>query len=250
MEYIRIEDRDGVRLLTLDRPRARNAVNAAMRAEMAAALADAGTDAATAAVVITGAHPAFCAGQDLAETQAFEVANAEPWVADLRRFLSAIRDLDKPCVAALNGVAAGAGMQIALLCDLRIGHGGVRIGQPEIKVGLASVIGVHLLSLTLGHAQTRDLALTGRLVEAEEALALGMLSRLVDEAAVLDEAIAAARALAAQPATAFRLSKQRLREMTQAGFDETFEAAARLQRAAYESGEPQKIMAEFLARRR
>ncbi len=250
MNNLILEDRNDIRIVAFNRPHKRNAVDTATRAELAATLTAANEDPAIAGVVITGKGDAFCAGQDLEESQAFDPANAELWVEDLRRFLSAIRDLDKPCVAAVNGTAAGAGMQVALLCDMRIGHAGVRIGQPEIRVGLASVIGVHLLSLTLGHARTTDLALSGRLVDADEALAIGMLTRLVEADAVIDEAIAAVRDLLQRPANAFRLSKQRLREMTQAGFDETFAAAGRLQRAAYQSGEPQKIMGEFLARRR
>ncbi len=250
MKNLILEDRDDVRIVTFNRPHKRNAVDTATRAELAKTLTAANADPAVAGVVITGKGEAFCAGQDLAEAQAFDAANAALWVEDLRHFLSAIRNLDKPCVAALNGTAAGAGMQVALLCDMRIGHAGVRIGQPEIRVGLASVIGVHLLSLILGHARTTDLALSGRLVAADEAVAIGMLTRLVDADAVVDEAIAAARDLMQRPANAFRLSKQRLRDMTQAGFDETFAAAGRLQRAAYQSGEPQRIMGEFLARRR
>ena len=248
-DLIQIEDKDGIRVLTLNRPESRNALNAAMRDAIRAALAPVNGDAAIAGVVVTGAgERAFCAGQDLAEAREFDPARAEVWVKDLRAFLSSVRDLDKPCVAAVNGVAAGAGYQLALLCDLRIGHAGVRMGQPEINAGLASVIGVHLMSLTLGHAQTRDLALTGRLVEAEEALRLGLLTRLVPAAEVLDEARAAVRELAAKPPNALRLTKRRLRQMTQAGFDEVFEAAVPLQRAAYASGEPQAAMAKFFAR--
>ena len=250
MSNIKIIDHAEIRVLAFDRPRKRNAVDAATRAELAMAFTAADQDPAVAGVVVTGNGEAFCAGQDLAEAQAFDPENAEFWVEDLRYFLSAIRDLDKLCVAAVNGTAAGAGMQVALLCDMRIGHPGVKIGQPEIRVGLASVIGVHLLSLILGHARTTDLALSGRLLDAEEALAIGMLTQLVDAEAVVDEAIASVRYLLQRPPNAFRLSKQRLREITQAGFDETFAAAARLQRAAYESGEPQRIMGEFLARRR
>jgi enoyl-CoA hydratase len=248
-DHISVEDKDGIRIVTLNRPEARNALNAAMRAGIRAALAPVNDDAAIAGVVITGAgDKAFCAGQDLGEARDFDPARSEVWIGDMRDFLSSVRDLDKPCVAAVNGVAAGAGYQLALLCDLRIGHDGVRMGQPEINAGLASVIGVHLMSLTLGHAQTRDLALTGRLVEAGEALHLGLLTRLVPAADVLGEAESAVRALAEKPPTAMKLTKQRLRQMTQAGYDEVFEAAVPLQRAAYASGEPQAAMAKFLDR--
>ncbi len=251
MDYIMTDITDGVLVLTLDRPEARNAVHAAMRAEVREALAVVNDDGAIRAAVITGAgDKAFCAGNDLAETAAFDPDQAETWVADLRSFLSAIRDLDKPCVGAINGVAAGAGLQIALLCDLRIGHPGSRIGQPEINVGLASVIGVQLLGLALGHARTQDFALTGRLADADECLAIGLLTRIVPEGKVLEEAIAAANHLADRPTNAFLLTKRRLRQMSRAPFEDAFAAAVGLQRAAYRSGEPQEAMAKFFARKK
>lgn len=251
MKFIDVRDEDGIRTITLDRPRARNASHAGMRTEVEAALAPVNGDPGIRAVVVTGAGDrAFCAGNDLAETAGLDARSSTTWVADLRRHHDAFRDLDKPCVAAVNGVAAGAGLQIALLCDLRVGHPGARIGQPEVNVGLASVIGVQLMELALGHSRTRDLALSGRLVEAEEALRIGLLDRLVGTDALMGGALREARMLADKPPTAFRLSKLRLREMTQAAWDSAFEAAARLQPMAYASGEPQAAMSRFLDRKR
>lgn len=251
MQFIDVRDEDGIRIITLNRPAARNASHAGMRSEIITALAPVNDDSAVRAVVITGAgHKAFCAGNDLAETRGLNERTSGTWVADLRRHHDAIRNLDKPCIGAINGVAAGAGLQIALLCDLRIGQPGTRIGQPEINVGLASVIGVQLMELALGHSRTQDLALSGRLVIADEALRIGLLDRLVAAEALVDEALQEARRLAEKPPNAFRLSKLRLREMTQAAWDSAFEAAFRLQPLAYASGEPQAAMTRFLDRRR
>ncbi len=246
MDFIEIADTDGIRVVTLNRPEALNAMHAGMRAEIRAALAPVNDDRAIRAVVVTGAgDKAFCAGNDLAETRRLDAANCDAWVDDLRRHHKAIRELDKPCVAAVNGVAAGAGLQIALLCDLRLGQPATRIGQPEINVGLASVIGVQLMELALGHSRTQDLALSGRLVEADEALRIGLLDRVVAAPVLDSEAMKAARFLADRPPNAFRLSKRRLREMTRTAFDSAFEAARQLQREAYESGEPQAVMTRF-----
>jgi enoyl-CoA hydratase/carnithine racemase len=250
MQFIETRIENRILILTLARPEVRNAAHAGLRAEVVDALAPVHARADIDAVVVTGAgDKAFCAGNDLAETAALDPDTAVEWVADLRRFLTAIRDLDKPSVAAVNGVAAGAGFQVALLCDSRIGDATTRMGQPEIKVGLASVIGVRLMDLTLGHLLTRDLALTGYLLNAEQADSLGLLNRLVPEGKTLDEAIAEAKGLAEISPNAMRLTKEGLRRMTQSAFDEAFEIAAPLQRAAYESGEPQKIMAKFLEKR-
>ena len=249
MKFIDVRDEHGIRTITLNRPRARNASHAGMRTEVLTALAPVNGDSRIRAVIVTGAgDKAFCAGNDLAETAGLNERTSRTWVADLRRHHDAFRNLDKPCVAAINGVAAGAGLQIALLCDLRIGHPGSRIGQPEVNVGLASVIGVQLMEMALGHSRTRDLALSGRLVKAEEALRIGLLDRLVGAEELIGEALREARMLAEKPPTAFRLSKLRLREMTQAAWDSAFEAANRLQPMAYASGEPQAAMARFLDR--
>lgn len=251
MAFVDVRDGDGIRTVTLNRPEARNALHAAMRAEVRAALAPVNGDPAIRAAVVTGAGgKAFCAGNDLAELVRLDAAGADAWVEDLRRCHEAVRNLDKPCVAAIDGVAAGAGLQIALLCDLRIGEPGTRIGQPEINVGLASVIGVQLMALAIGHARTQDLALSGRLAGADEALRIGLLDRVVAADSLAAEAEAAARLLADRPPNAFRLAKQRLREMTQESFDSAFAAARRLQRSAYESGEPQAVMARFFERRK
>ncbi len=250
MEFIDVRDQDGIRLVRLNRPAVRNASHAGMREEICEALATVNGNADIRAVVITGAgEHAFCAGNDLNETRALSAATSDGWVDALRRHHDAIRGLDKPCVAAVNGVAAGAGLQIALLCDLRIAQPGARIGQPEINVGLASVIGVQLMELAIGHAHTQDLALSGRLVGAEEALRMGLFDRMAPAESLLDEAVKAAQFLADRPPGAFRLSKQRLREMTQAPWESAFEAAHRLQRAAYESGEPQAVMDRFFRAR-
>ena len=249
MKFIDVRDEGGIRTITLSRPRARNASHAEMRTEVLTALAPVNGDSEIRAVIVTGAgDKAFCAGNDLTETAGLDERTSRTWVADLRRHHDAFRNLDKPCVAAINGVAAGAGLQIALLCDLRIGHPDARIGQPEVNVGLASVIGVQLMELALGHSRTRDLALSGRLVKAEEALRIGLLDRLVGAEELMAAALSEARMLAEKPPNAFRLSKLRLREMTQAAWDSAFEAANRLQPAAYASGEPQAAMARFLDR--
>ncbi len=250
MPFIDVRDDAGIRVITLNRPSARNASHAGMRREIEAALSPVNSDPALRGVVITGAGKTFCAGNDLAETRSLDEHTCGAWVDALRRHHDAIRNLDKPCVAAVNGAAAGAGLQIALLCDLRIGHAGTRIGQPEINVGLASVIGVQLMELALGHAHTQDLALSGRLVDAEEAVRIGLLHRLVDAAVLVDTAVEAARFLADRPPNAFRLAKLRLREITQPAYEAAFEAAHRLQPAAYESGEPQMMMDRFLARQK
>ena len=142
-----------------------------------------------------------------------------------------LRGLTKPLVMALNGTAAGSAFQVALLGDVRVGHPGVRMGQPEINAGIASVTGPWIMNLMLGMSRTIELTLTGRLMDAEEACRLGLIHHLVDAAQVLPRALEVARELAAKPPVALRLNKQRFREMSQASFEDTMEAAIRLHKS-------------------
>jgi len=157
-----------------------------------------------------------------------------------------MRSLTKPLVAALNGVAAGSGFQAALLADVRIGHSGVRMGQTEINSGIASITGPWIMREMLGLSRTIELTLTGRLMDAEECFRIGLIHKLVSQEDLMGEAINTAEALGAKPAVAMRIIKQRFREMTEAGFQETIDAAVRWHREAYASGEPQAVTQQFL----
>lgn len=250
-ETIELDRRGTVTVLTINRPNVLNAVNRTVREECIEALRAFNADPDQRGIVLTGAGDrAFSAGQDLAEASRHGPGDVDAAVDLGRRFFEAIRALDKPCIAAINGIAAGAGFQAALLCDMRVGHPGVRMGQPEINAGLPSVIGTRIMNLSLGHMLTVELSLTGRLVEAEEARRLGMLNIVVPPDQVLPRAIALAGELAAKPPTAFRLTKLAFREATREVFNDALKTGARLQKIAYASGEPQAAMTEFLEKRK
>lgn len=239
-----------IALITLNRPERMNAVNSTLRAELIAALSDANANPDIRAIVLTGAgERAFSAGQDLQETQAMATADVPVWLDHQRAMYQAVRDLNKGCVVALNGVAAGAGFQIALCADLRIAHSGVRMGQPEIKAGLASIVGTYLMTLHVGLAANTQMSLTGDLIDAATAQRLGLINHLVDREQVLDVAMEEAAKLAALPATAMRVSKTRLRDMTQPGFDAACDAAVGFQLECYASGEPQAAQKKFLRKK-
>ncbi len=241
---------DGATLvITLNRPERLNAWNAAMRARLLDLLADAGRDPAITAVVLTGAGDrAFCAGQDLNEGKTFDGARAEEWIGEWRRLYGALRRFEKPLVAALNGLAAGSAFQAALMCDIRVGHAGSRMGQPEINSGIVSATGFWIMREMLGLSRAVEMVLTGRLASAEEAHRIGLLHHLVAPGEVHAKALAVAADLASKPPLAFRLTKQRIADLTQPGFDETFEAARLIHRQAFEAGEPQRVMERFLAK--
>ncbi len=166
-----------------------------------------------------------------------------------RNIYGAVREMDKPVVAALNGVAAGSGFQFALQTDIRVGHPGVRMGQPEINSGIPSTLGPWLMWDMLGRSRTTELTLTGRLMDGVECRDLGIIHHLVPPERVMERAMTVARELGAKPPLAMRLTKRRLREITQAGFEDAERAGALVQREAFASGEPQAMMARFFAER-
>jgi len=238
---------DGVAVLRLNRPQALNAINEDIRRALPPALAALNADRSVRAVVITGTgERAFSAGQDLAEGTGYAIDDVDRWFTELHAAYGAVRALDKPTVAAIVGVAAGAGYQIALYCDLRVTHAEARIGQPEVKTGLGSILGTSLMMWHLPFGINAELSLGGDLISGERAYQLGIVNALVAREAVLDAAIARARELGARPPNAIRLTKQRMRELTEAQFTDILVAAKRYQRLAYESGEPQRTMPRLL----
>ena len=204
------------------------------------------------AVIMTGAGDrAFSAGQDLDETEKFQSgSDGAAWFQSWRDFYNAIRDLDKPSLAALNGVAAGSAFQAAMLMDVRVGHPGVRMGQAEINSGIPSVTGPMLMLPRIGLSRTVELTLTGRMMDARECHAVGLIHYLVERPEqVVFRTREIAAMMAAKPAIAMRLTKARFRQVTEPAFDEAFENGVIYQAEAFASGEPQAAMRAFFAER-
>jgi len=241
----------GVGCITLNRPERLNAWDTPMREEVSAALAELDADDSVRAIILTGAgDDAFSAGQDLAETMAFTCAeDAERWFLSWREFYNGLRGLEKGCVAALNGVAAGSAFQFALLTDVRVGHPGTRMGQPEINSGIPSVLGPMLMLSRIGLSRTIELTLSGRMMDGEECHHVGLIHHLVAREQVMAKAREVAELLAAKPPIAMRLNKRRFKEVTQRDFDEAFEQGAAIEAEAFAAGEPQAEMQRFFEER-
>jgi enoyl-CoA hydratase/carnithine racemase len=233
---------DGVLLLRLHNPGRRNALTEPMRLALIAALAEAEADPATLAVVLTGAEGAFCAGQDRAVLRALDSRNVEAWVRGLGDLYDSLRRFPKPCVAAIPGAAAGAGLQMALCCDRRIATAAARLLQPEVKAGVASIMGPFLIGLHAGLGANQRLSLACEAMEAGAALAAGLLDEIAPEPELIPRALAAARAMAAADPTAFRETKLWMREMTEAGFRAAIETGVRAQARAVASGAIQRAL--------
>lgn len=249
-EFIETRKEDNIGIITLNRPKTLNAWHTPMRDELVDALNSFESNIKIRSTLLTAVgDKAFCAGQDLGEAKTFDPDRAEAWIEEWRIVYGTIRGLTKPLVVALNGLAAGSGFQVALLADIRIGHPGVKMGQPEINSGIASITGPWIMKEMLGLSRTIELALTGRMMEAEECYQIGLIHKLVPREQVMKEALDTAKVLASKPQVAMRLTKQRFREVTEESFQEVLEAAVRIHREGYATGEPQAVMQGFLDER-
>jgi enoyl-CoA hydratase/carnithine racemase len=210
--HLRVErPSDGVALLVLDNPDQRNAMSDEMTLSWVAAIDELVADRSLRAVVVTGEGSAFCSGGNTSWISSEPDASVdhlrERMMPFYRAWLS-IRRLEVPTIAALNGHAIGAGLCLALACDIRYAARGAKLGLPFVKLGMhAGMGGTWLLPDVIGEAAARDLLLTGRLVDADEALGLGMVSRVLDPATFLDDVLATAEEVAGTAPIATRLTK-------------------------------------------
>src|SRR4051794_4201895 len=202
---------DGVALITLDNPDQRNAMSDEMTASWVDAVAELAADPSLRVVVVTGEGSAFCSGGNTSWIASEPDATVDQLRSRMLPFYRAwlsIRTLEVPTVAAINGPAIGAGLCLALACDLRYAAAGARMGVPFVKLGMHSGMGgTHLLPEVVGQAHARDLLLTGRVIDADEALRIGLVSRVLDRSTFLDDVLGIAAGIAAGAPIATRLTK-------------------------------------------
>jgi enoyl-CoA hydratase len=205
---------DGVVVLTLVLPDRRNAMTTELTAAWAAAVTDVQADAAVRCVVVTGAGSAFCGGGDLdwlAESPGLTVPQLRERMVPFYRAWLSIRSIEVPVLAAVNGPAIGAGLCLALACDLRYAGESARFAAPFAALGMHPGMGAsYLLPEVVGLATARELLLTGRVVAADEAVELGLAQRVYADDALLPAVLDIAAAIARQAPLAIRLTKATL----------------------------------------
>ncbi len=219
---LRVHKNGGVLTITLDRPEKRNALNAAMMDELLQALDAAAKDAACRVVVLTGAGEAFCAGMDLAHLEGLAAKSTDEHRADteqIARLLRMLYDLPKPTIAAVNGAAIAGGMGLATVCDFTFAATEAKFGYTEVKIGFVPAIVSIFLREQIGDKQARDLLLTGRLIKAEEAHVLGLVTRVVPAAELMDEVNALAAKLLQNSPEAMQATKRLLSEERRSRLD-------------------------------
>jgi enoyl-CoA hydratase/carnithine racemase len=221
---------DHVLTITLNRPGRRNAFTPDMLAAWAAAVRMAQRDQAVRVVVVKGAGHAFCSGVDL---DAFESIDATPLAR--RRFMTdvvhpvarAVQDLDKPLIACVEGPAYGAGLDMALMCDLRVAGRSAKLAASYVNIGLVPGDGgAWLLPRLVGSAKALELLWTGDAVSADKALAFGLVNHVYDDQDVEYEALSLARKIAAKSPVAVRLIKQSVRQFATVDFETSLEIVA------------------------
>lgn len=248
---VRLEVDGAVATVTLDRPGALNALTVATRVELLAALERIAGDRAVRAVVLTGEGRAFCAGQDLRERLE---PHAAPLDAELRDrynpIIRAMRTLDRPIVAAVNGVAAGAGMSLALACDFRIAAEDARFVLAFGRIGLVPDSGATwFLPRLVGAAKAAELALLGDALDAAAAERLGLVTAVVPGDRLLEEARAVAERLAGLAPGALAATRAALERSWSLTLDEALEEEARLQGEAGRRADHAEGLAAFLEKR-
>lgn len=204
-EFLLCERRDKLAIVTLNRAEKRNALSTALRNELDACLGELEADDSVSVAIITGAGPVFCAGFDRNEFFQREPEQLKSFLDSSDRFHLRLINFPKPLVAAVNGPAMGGGLDLAALCDVRVAADSALFAHPEIKFGAPTLYGP--LAEIIGGGLARDLCLTGRAIDAQEALRMGLVTTVVPADRLLDEAVAIANTIAEAPLPTLRRVK-------------------------------------------
>jgi enoyl-CoA hydratase len=247
-ENILVERRGGVGLVTLNRPKALNALSRALVADLNAALAEFEADEGIGAIVITGSQKAFCAGADLREVAEADLVTA--YRDDPVREWDRVAACRKPLIAAVAGYAIGGGCELAMMCDIILAADTARFGQPEITLGIIpGAGGTQRLARLVGKAKAMELCLTGRLIDAVEAERAGLVSRIVPAAELIDEAVAVGAKIAALPAVAVMMAKEAVNAAAEVPLAEGLRLERRLFQALFATEDQKEGMRAFLEKR-
>ena len=250
--------RERVAIVTLNRPHAKNSLSSELTPALRKLIRDFKDDAGVGALLITGADDAFCSGGDvkgMGDNATPTQKTPEERVADLRvkqrTFTGALVALRKPTIAALPGVAAGAGMSLALACDLRIAAENASLVTAYLRIGFSGDYGISwLLTRTVGPARARELLLTSKRVDARTALAIGLVNEVVPDAELKERAFVLAKSLADGPRDAIRLVKDNLDQAMLVDFETSLDGEAARMIEAGQSPDHKEAVRAFIEKRK
>ncbi|MGW3483247.1 enoyl-CoA hydratase [Rhodococcus indonesiensis] len=247
-ETILLDRKDRVGIITLNRPKALNALNSQLMREVVAAVEELEADTGIGAILLTGSEKAFAAGADIKEMapKTFSEVYAEDLFSQWDR-LSAAR---KPIVAAVSGYALGGGCELAMLCDFIIAADTAKFGQPEIKLGVIPGIGgSQRLTRAVGKAKAMDMCLTGRNMDAEEAERAGLVSRVVPAADLFDVALEAATTIASMSLPVAMMAKEAVNRSFETTLAEGVKFERRVFHSTFATADQKEGMAAFVEKR-
>lgn len=249
---ILIEEEESLRKITLNRPERRNAMTPEMQMELIAAMED-GAATGCRALVLTGAGNAFCSGLDLtalppASSESAMQARAE--AERVARMFLALHELEMPSIAAVNGPALGGGAGLAVVCDFTLATPESKFGFPETRIGFVPAVVSAFLTLQIGEKRSRDLLLTGRIVDAKEAMRLGLVNEIVPHEELQQRARSLAENLAHNSPQATRITRRLLAAQWKAWLDAAMVAAIEASVEARESADFREGVTAFLEKRK
>jgi 2-(1,2-epoxy-1,2-dihydrophenyl)acetyl-CoA isomerase len=251
LETLLVDRDSGVQTITLNRPDALNSFNASMKRDLLEVLKAAARDTDVRCLILTGAGRAFSAGQDLKERQAPGAADlADELREHYNPIIRGVRRLEKPVIAAVNGVAAGAGCSLAIACDIIIAAENARFIEVFAKVGLVPDTGsTWFLPRLIGYARAAEMVFTAEPVDAATAERIGLVNRVVPSERLMPEARALAQQLAAAPPLALALAKRALNRALESDLDSALDHEAQLQGIAGRSQDHAEGVAAFIEKR-
>jgi len=249
-QFIRVETRGRVGLITLDRPQALNALSDNLMDELGAALLAFDADEGIGAIVVTGSAKAFAAGADIAAMKDLSFLDAVRGDYITRNWES-LKSVRKPVIAAVAGYALGGGCELAMMCDILIAADTAKFGQPEIKLGvIPGAGGTQRLPRAAGKAKAMDMILTGRMMDAHEAERAGMVSRVVAAGRLLEEALSAAAQIAEFSLPSVMMAKEAVNRAYETPLSEGILFERRLFHALFGTEDQKEGMAAFIEKRK
>lgn len=236
--------------ITIDRPHRANALNRQTVRELKQAVESTRDMTDVRVVVLTGAgERCFVGGADIHELAQLDVLRAEQFIRDMHESFRAIREHPAPVIAAVNGHALGAGLELVLSCDIAVAAAQAQFGMPEVKIGIPSVIECALMPAIIGLMRTRELLLTGDQITAEEAHRIGLVNQVVPGNELTAAVERLAERLMANGPRALTLQKELINRWLNLPMDEAIEAGIKSLGSAFATDEPQRAIADFWARR-
>jgi enoyl-CoA hydratase len=249
-EFVKSEKQGRVGVLTLDRPKQLNALNAQLMQELGAALQALDADAGVGAILITGGEKAFAAGADIAAMK--DYSHMDAYMADyITRDWEHIRRIRKPVIAAVAGYALGGGNELAMMCDIVIAADNARFGQPEVNLGIMpGAGGTQRLPRAVGKAKAMDLCLTARMMDAQEAERAGLVSRVVPLDKLREEAFAVAEKIAGYSLPVVMMIKESINRAYETTLSEGVLFERRVFHSQFGLEDQKEGMAAFLEKRK